>query len=256
MSKPELLLAHPAEGVALLTLNRPGARNAIHTPMQRDLDGMLAALRNDDAVRAVVITGAGDAAFSAGYDIRELQGFSPEQTLENYELRRPWVWNVARFPKPLIAAVNGVAHGAGAILAVAMDIRIGSPAAEFRFTAAKYGGVNNTWHLPRLVGASRALDYTMSARPVKADEALQAGLLNRVVPADQVVSAALELAATIAANPPWGVQQHKRLVRENEGREMKAAYDAENDLMAAQFRPASTTELFRGVLPSRETRDP
>lgn len=248
----EVLVESRGSGVRLVTLHRPQARNALLTSMQHQLDQHLAQLRDDDAVRAVVITGAGDKAFCAGYDIRELEALDEAGTLANYALRRPLIWNVAAFPKPLIGAINGSAHGAGAIIAVACDMRVGSPLTQFRFTAAAYGGVNNTWHLPRVVGLSRALEYTMTARRVGGTEAFQAGLLNHLVPPEQVLETALDIATQIAAHPPRGVQWHKRLIHDNHDRSVEQAYAAENEWMLSTYRPGRPEDLFRDVLPPRK----
>ncbi|MGQ0619482.1 MAG: enoyl-CoA hydratase/isomerase family protein [Panacagrimonas sp.] len=248
MTGDPLLLDAPSEHVRVITLNRSDARNAITTAMQHELDALLCALRTDDRVRAVVLTGAGDQAFSAGYDIRELGGFDVDAMLANYEERRALVWNVAAFPKPLIGAIRGSAHGAGAILAVALDIRVGCTQTDFRFTAAAYNGVNNTWHLPRVVGLARALEYTMTARRVYGEEALAAGLLNHLTEPGQILPKAIAIADQIAAHPPAGVQWHKALIRANVDRSLADAYAAENEIMTTVMRPERPDQIFGGFL--------
>lgn len=244
----DLRVETPNEGIRLITLDRPQARNALHTAMQRELDGVLGQLAADDDVRAVIITGAGEQAFCAGYDIRELQDFDEAGTLANYEARRPLVWNFAAFPKPFIGALRGSAHGAGAILATTLDIRVGSRQTDFRFTAAAYGGVNNTWQLPRIIGLPRALEYTMTARRIFGDEAFAAGLLNHRVEPGAELDKALELAAQIAAHPAQGVQWHKALMRQSLDRTLAEAYETENALMIEQYRPGRPDALFRDAL--------
>lgn len=246
-----LKLDAPSDAVRVITLNRPEARNAITTAMQRGLDEILRELGADAHVRAVVLTGAGDQAFSAGYDIKELAGFDVDAMLANYDERRPLIWNVASFPKPLIGAIRGAAHGAGAIIATALDIRVGGTSTDFRFTAAAYNGVNNTWQLPRVVGLARALEYTMTARRVSGPEALAAGLLNRLVADDAVLETAIEIATQIAAHPPAGVQWHKALLRSNVDRGLEDAYAAENEVMNTVMRPGRPAEIFDGFLNSR-----
>lgn len=244
----EIRIETAGDGIRLITLDRPQARNALHTEMQRELDAALQGLAKDDEVRAVVITGAGEQAFCAGYDIRELAGFDEAGTLANYEARRPLVWNFAAFPKPFIGAIRGSAHGAGAILATTLDMRIGSRETDFRFTAAAYGGVNNTWQLPRIIGLPRALEYTMTARRIYGDEALSAGLLNHLVEPGAELAKALDLARQIAAHPPQGVQWHKVLMRQSLDRSVSEAYEAENTLMTSQYRPGRPDALFRNTL--------
>lgn len=248
MAYDNLLLDAPAEGVRVITLNRPAVRNAIHTAMQHELDAALGALQADDGVRAVVLAGAGTEAFSAGYDIKELGGFDVDAMLANYEERRSLVWNVAAFPKPLIGAIRGSAHGAGAILAAALDIRVGCAQTDFRFTAAAYNGVNNTWQLPKLVGLARALEYTMTARRIQGEEALAAGLLNHVVEPEQVLAKAVEIATQIARHPPAGVQWHKALMHANLDRSLADAYAAENEIMSTVMRPGRPDQIFSGFL--------
>ena len=216
--------------------------------MQHELDELLRELGTDVAVRAVVFTGAGEQAFSAGYDIKELGGFDVDAMLANYEERRTLVWNVASFPKPLIGAIKGSAHGAGAILATAFDIRVGSAQTDFRFTAAAYNGVNNTWQLPKVVGLAKALEFTMTARRIYGDEALAAGLLNHLVEPNQVLTKAVEIAAQIAAHPPAGVQWHKALMHANIDRSLADAYAAENEVMSTVMRPERPDQIFSGFL--------
>lgn len=248
MTAQELLLQRPADGIALLTINRPKARNALTTTLQFELDAALKLLQNDDDVRAIVITASGDRAFSAGYDLKEMNGFDQDWMLLNYLDRQGLMAAVASYSKPLIGALNGLAHGGGAILATLFDIRVGCSRSEFRFTAAAYNGVNNTWQLPRLVGQARALEFTMTARPVPAAEALASGLLNHLVGDDDVVTHALEIATMIAAHPPAGVRWHKSLIRAAPGRSTDEALQAENGVMSGELRPGKPSAVFREFL--------
>jgi enoyl-CoA hydratase/carnithine racemase len=244
----ELLLQRPVEGVALLTINRPKARNALTTTLQFELDAALKRLLGDEDVRAVVVTGAGDRAFSAGYDLKEMHGFDQDWMLLNYLDRQTLMAFVAAYPKPLIGALNGLSHGGGAILASLFDIRVGCSRSEFRFTAAAYNGVNNTWQLPRLIGQAKALEFTLTARPVSAEEALAADLLNHLVGDDEVVDRALEIAAMIAAHPEGGIRWHKALIRANAGRGIDEALQAENAVMSGELRPRKPSTVFREFL--------
>lgn len=251
---PTIRVSRPADGVALVTLDRPAVRNAITTPMQRELDAVLRDLRGNDAVRAIVVTGAGDKAFSAGYDVKELEAYDEDTMLVNYLERQGLMQAIAEFPKPLIGAVNGAAHGGGAILASVLDIRVGGTRTDFRFTAAAYGGVNNTWQLPALVGMAKALEFTMTSRRIGADEALQCGLLNHVVADDVVAEKAIEIASQIAANPPAAVAWHKALIHANMGRRYMDAYAAENAIMNGPLRPGRPAQLFEAFLAQHPRR--
>ena len=253
MSDQLLLLERPLAGVALIRLNRPDVRNAINLPMQAALDALLTELEADESVRAVVLTGAGDKAFSAGYDVREMQVFDRDQILLAQLRREPWIWHIAHYSKPLLGAINGAAHGAGAIIAAALDIRVGGPRTEFRFTATSYGGANNTWQLPPIVGFAKAKEWLLSARRIKADEALQAGLLNHHVADDAVLGKTLEIAAEIAAHPPLAVRQTKALIHDNLGRSYAEAYRAENAVMMNELAPQPPGQLFEKFLNKRPT---
>jgi enoyl-CoA hydratase/carnithine racemase len=254
LTKVDFCINRPADGVALVTLDRPAARNAITTAMQRALDAALQAIHADEGVRAVVITGAGEQAFSAGYDVKELATFDEDAMHVNYLERQGLMGAVATFPKPLIGAINGAAHGGGAILATLCDIRIGGARTDFRFTAAAYNGVNNTWQLPPLVGLAKALEFTMTAKRIDATEALQCGLLNHVVADDRIVEFAIEMASLIASHPSPGVQWHKALMRQNVGRSILDAYAAENAVMNGPLRPGRPAQVFEAFLEQHPKR--
>src|SRR5436309_4372990 len=195
MEKAPVLVDRPAPGVALVTFNRPEAHNSLDTGLQRILDAQLTALEADPAVRCLVFTGAGDAAFSAGYDIHELAGLSPDEVTLALLQREEWMWRYTALRMPTIAAVNGVAHGAGALLACALDLRLGCERTDLRFTAGAYNGANATWNLPLLVGMAQAKELLFTSRRVDAGTAERIGLLNAVVPSGALVDEALALAA-------------------------------------------------------------
>jgi len=249
VSYQHLLLESGAEGVAVITLNRPELRNAINLAMQAEIQAALKTLEADIGVRAVVFTGAGDKAFSGGYDIHEMREWDEDELL-NVNLRRePWIWQVASYSKPLIGAINGAAHGAGAIIATAFDIRIGCSRTDFRYTATSYGGANNTWQLAPIVGWARAKEYLLTARRISADEALAAGLLNHVVADDQLLAKAIEIASQIAVHPPAAVSATKRLLHEHLGRRYEDAYRAENAVMSGELKPRRPDNLFTRFKP-------
>jgi enoyl-CoA hydratase/carnithine racemase len=225
-----------ADGVALITLNRPDKLNAMSHEMLLQLDAALAAADDDPEVSAIVVTGSGRA-LSAGLDMSEIATWSLEVSTVRQLDREALVWRWAALRKPFLVAVNGLAHGAGAILAVAADIRIGSPASEFRFTAIHGNYANNTWHLPKLVGVARATEYILTGRVVGAAEAERAGLLNHVVPADRVRPETIAMAAEIAANAQPGVLESKRLIRESVSKGFWQAFNDENAVCTGTLRP-------------------
>lgn len=250
MTPGHLLVDRAADGVAVVTLNRPDTLNAITMELQRELDSALTQLEDEEAVRCLVLTGAGDRAFSSGYDLREMAAWSADDLLLAMIERETWIWHVATSPLPTIAALNGVTFGAGAIIASAVDIRFGCAATRLRFTAAAYGGANATWSLPSVVGRARAAELLLSAREVDAAEAEAIGLLNRVVPTDRLLDSAVELAHQIASNPPAGTRAVKRLLREHAGRSLSDRYAAENLAMRTELRPRPISELYAGGAPS------
>ena len=247
-----LLVDRATPGVAVLTLNRPTVHNALDTHLQRLLDHELTALEADDDVRCLVVTGGGDAAFSAGYDIHELADLSPDSVTLALLQREEWMWRYATLRMPTVAAVNGVAHGAGALLACALDLRVGCERSDFRFTAGAYNGANATWNLPLLVGLARAKELLYTSRRVDALTAERIGLLNAVVPSASVLDRAVALAAEIAANPPGGIAEAKRLLHAGPGRALQDRFEAENVVMRTTLRPKPMPELFARFLTAHD----
>src|SRR5689334_3301082 len=188
----------PRDGVALVTLDRPEARNALSFALLEELDEVLAVLDDDEGCRAIVITGAGDRAFAAGADIRDLAGSTRD------ELHR-----AGRLRTPVIAAVRGYALGGGCELALACDLVVAGEDAVFGQPELSIGvipGAGGTQRLARAVGRARAMDLVLTGRQVPADEAERLGLVSIVVPTAEVVDTALERAAAIASLPAEAVR--------------------------------------------------
>src|SRR4249920_3786114 len=194
------ILSERVDTVAVITLNRPEKLNAMSYELASDLDEELCNIEGDDAVRCVVLTGAGPRAFSSGGDIHQMVKSTPEEMAARTDKRREMNWHLAAFTKPIIGAINGIAYGAGAQLTTMVDIRIGCEHAEIQFLAAKYGRANSTWSLPLVVGIPKAKELLYTGRPVRAEEAERIGLLNQVVPAAKLREASLAMAQQIAAN--------------------------------------------------------
>ncbi len=197
------------DGIAVLRINRPEKRNAFNRELSLAVAQAMEAFEADDDVRVVILTGTGEA-FSAGADMTETLA-SVEGGKGNVQMAQAVV-RVARFPKPIIAAVNGYAYGGGAVLAVGCDIRIASERASFRFPGASYGLVVAASQLARIVGLARAKELILTARVVEAAEAERIGLVNRVVPHDALDEAAWELAQQIAQNSPAAVRWSKAVI--------------------------------------------
>jgi enoyl-CoA hydratase/carnithine racemase len=231
--------------IGVVALNRPASLNALSMAMDRELESALSDFERAPAIRAVIVTGAGDRAFSAGGDIHEMAALTPAEMDARRNRRREWTWHLANLEKPTIAAVNGLAYGAGALLATALDLRIGCEHTRFRFLAVK--GLNSTWTLPPLVGLARAKELLYTARVVEAEEALALGLLNRVVPSAELREAAIAMARLIADNPPANVRGIKRLLHEDIGRSWLDRYRAE-DAAAAPAGSVNIDEVFSDFL--------
>lgn len=208
----ETLLIDVTDGVAVITLNRPEVRNAISKQVQTDLRAALSALREDENVGAVVLTGAGDRAFAAGADIAQLADYTLHTGLAA-EMQRLYD-EVEAFDKPTIAAVNGYALGGGCELAMACDIRVAAPAAKFGLPETMLSvlpGAGGTQRLARLVGVGRAIELILTGRMIDAAEAWETGLVTSV--ASDPVSAAKETARQILARGPLAVRLAKLVVR-------------------------------------------
>jgi 2-(1,2-epoxy-1,2-dihydrophenyl)acetyl-CoA isomerase len=203
----DVLIIDRSDAVATLTLNRPESMNSLSIELKETLRTALEDVSRDESVRAVVITGAGRG-FCVGQDLREhvglLEANDPAPLHTVTEHYNPIVLALAGMPKPVIAAVNGMAAGAGAGLTFACDFRIASSSAGFLLAFANVGltldsGVS--WTLPRLIGSARATALALLAEPITAEAALEMGLVNAVVEPDTVLPAAQELAARLAAGP-------------------------------------------------------
>lgn len=207
-----LVLDSRDNGVVVWTLNRPDALNAFNRPLLEALRDKVEAARADRTIRAAIVTGAGDKAFSAGADLKERRGMSLDDTRAFVRLISATFDSVARLPFPTLAAVQGVAYGGGMELMLACDLRILADHARVGLTEVAVGimpGAGGTQRLPRLVGLARAKEMIYAARRLEAAEALAWGLANRVVPAAQLMETAHRLAQDIAANAPLAVRQAK-----------------------------------------------
>jgi 2-(1,2-epoxy-1,2-dihydrophenyl)acetyl-CoA isomerase len=203
----DVLLLDRADGVATITLNRPDSMNSLSVALKEALGTAIDEVSRDDTVRAVVLTGSGRG-FCVGQDLREhvglLEANDPAPLNTVTEHYNPIVIGLATMPKPIIAAVNGMAAGAGAGFAFACDFRIAAKKAGFLLAFANVGltldsGVS--WTLPRLIGSARATALALLAEPITAEAALDMGLVNAVVEPDHLLPAAHELAARLAAGP-------------------------------------------------------
>lgn len=237
MSEP--LLVERTDAVVTLTLNRPEAMNSLDVALKEALRDTLANLETDRTCRAVVLTGAGRS-FCTGQDLREhvatLESASGDPLATVRAHYNPIAARLANLPKPVVAAVRGMAAGAGASLAFLADFRIGGPKTSFLMAFANVGLAGDTgasWSLPRLVGHAKAVELLMLAEPVRADEAYRLGLLNRLVDDDeQVLPAAQKLAARLAAGPTVAYGAIKRQLSVGDAGTLSEALAAEAQAQA------------------------
>ena len=242
------------DGVALVTIDRPEARNALSFALLAELAERLEALDLDERVRVVVLTGAGNRAFAAGADIGELSEQSPERLHAEGQFDS---WDrIGAIGLPLMAAVRGFALGGGCELAMTCDLIVAGDDAQFGQPEIKLGvmpGAGGTQRLTRAVGIPLAMELILTGRSMPAAEAKAAGLVTKVVPAARTLEAALELADTIAAMPPLAVRAAKRSVLAAAELSLTAGLRAER---AAFFDLFATDDQREGMRAFMEKRPP
>ena len=244
----------PLEAVALLTLDRPAAMNALSFALVAELGEILAVLDGDDTCRAIVITGAGDRAFAAGADIRELAGESPG-SLHDAD---PFAVldRIGEMRTPVIAAVRGFALGGGCELAMACDMVVAGDNAQLGQPEIRIGvipGAGGTQRLTRAIGRARAMEMILTGRRIGAAEAEGMGLVTMVVPAAETVERALELAGRIAAMPPRAVAAAKASVNAAQELPLRDGLRYERDKFEALF---ATEDQREGMIAFLEKRSP
>ena len=245
----EVLIAHHASGVAVVTLNRPQAMNALSASLREALHDAMTALRDDDAVRVIVLTGAGEKAFTAGLDLKELgAGAQGLAVATDTDPRSNPVRAVESCGKPVIGAVNGVAITGGFELALACDILIASENARFADTHALVGimpGWGLSQKLQRLVGPARAREMSFSGRFIDARTALDWGLVNRVVPQAQLLAEALALAESIAFVDPVFIHEYDLLMRNGASLPLRDAIEYERVFSSAWNATVTSEDIER-----------
>ena len=250
--------------VAVLTLNKPDRLNALGAAMRAEVEAVLEAALADDAVRALVLTGAGRG-FCSGADLtgaavmaeRPPEPKDQAERLDEMGWVGRWATMWARFDKPVVGAINGVAAGAGASLAMACDLRIASEAASFALAFGRVGLVPDsgaTWFLPRLVGEAKAAEIALLGDPVPAAEALGLGLVGSVVPAEGLATAARSVAARLAAGAPKAIALTKRALATSWDRDLESALAYEAHLQDMAGRTADHAEGMAAFLEKRPPR--
>ena len=246
----ELVRTDIDSGVAIVRMLRAEKHNAFNRELSSAVTGAFDAIETDDGVVCAVLIGTGTA-FSAGADMSEaVQAIDGTGRSEGMGAT---IARIARFPKPVIAAVNGICYGGGALLAITCDIRIASEGAAFRFPGASYGLVVGGAQLPRIIGAAYAKELLFTGKVVRAEEALRIGLVNHVVPHEEIEAAAAAMAREIAANSPEALIATKdvvdRATEADDGFGREAASNAklrQSPEHHARFRAATERVTRRG----------
>jgi enoyl-CoA hydratase len=243
--------------VAVLTLNRPDVLNALSPDMLDDLEFLLDTLERRSDVRALVITGAGERAFTSGADIRHMRTATPLQARAYARRGHDLTGRVESFPKPVIAAVNGYALGGGCELALACDIRLASENARFGLPEVNLGilpGWGGTQRLARATSPGFAKEIIFTGRQVDATEARAAGLVNHVHPQDELMPRALSLAEEIAGKPPWALSAAKEVVNLALEGDLSGHLARELDAFALAFTTEDQREGMAAFFEKREAR--
>lgn len=249
-----------AAGILVARLNRPKNLNALTFPMFDELLQLCSDVQAADDVRVLIVTGNGRG-FCAGLDLSDaatLPSMSAQQMLAGQELWARAITSFRYLTKPVIAAVNGPAAGAGMALALAADIRVASPEAKFNAAFVRVGlsggDCGTSWLLPRIVGFGLANEILLTGRFVDADEAVRIGLVNRVVPNDQLIDSAVELAQQICANSPFSMRLTKQVLQLNvDAPSLEAALQVENRNQVLSTR---TDDMVEALAAFREKRTP
>ncbi|WP_026907680.1 enoyl-CoA hydratase [Paucisalibacillus globulus] len=242
--------------VALVTLNRPEAANAMSKALLDELQSTVSEINSNKQITCVVITGSGDKAFCAGADLKERRGMDNDQVIDAVRYIGKSVDAVESIKVPVIAALNGVAFGGGLELALACDIRIAADTAKMGLTETSLAiipGAGGTQRLPRLIGIGRAKQLIFSAKAITAGEALSIGLVEEVVPKEELLHYALELAKSIAKNGPVALRQAKTAINQGLQTDLSTGLEIEH-LCYKETIP--TNDRLEGLEAFKEKRAP
>ena len=233
----EILKMEAAEGLAVVTISRPQAMNALNSLFFQEMDSLIAEVGAREDIKVLIITGEGKA-FAAGADIAEMAGKTQDQAVQFSKVGQKTFRSLELLPQPVIAAVNGFALGGGCELALACDFRIASSKAKFGQPEVNLGvipGYGATQRLPRLIGLGNALFLLLTGELVGAEEALRLGLVQKIAEPEELMAAALGLAKTIAAKGPRAVKLVKRVTRQGILMDFEAGCALESGMFGSLF---------------------
>ena len=249
------LLFEIEEGIATITFNRPKALNAMNSETMRELLHAVTNCKNDDGIKGIILTGAGEKAFIAGADIGEMQNLRPKEALAFMELGHETLRLLETLPKPSIAAVNGFALGGGTEITMACDIRFASESARFGQPEILIGlipGWGGTQRLPRLIGMGRAKELVMSGELIDAKRAYEIGLVNRIFPPDQLLTETKKFARKLAGMPGFAVKMAKHAVNYGYDLAIDNAIRIEMECCAQCFSTDDQKEGMKAFLEKRK----
>ena len=242
--------------VAIITLNRPHADNAITTELAVQLIEVLETIAARPSVRVAIITGAGDRAFSVGGDLYQRKSMTKEEWLRQRQVFDRMLYTLRQMRRPIFAAVHGMAYGGGCEIAISTDFIIASDDAVFGQPEAMVGlsaGGGSPVFLPRVLPPGKAMQMLMTGEPITAQEAYRLGMVNEIHPKAELMSAALSIAEKIADNSPTAVQSVKRAVQNGEGEPVEQAIAI---MMDEHWRSVVHTDRVQGILAFTEGREP
>ena len=244
----EHLLVEIQDRVKIVTMNRPEVLNAMNHKLDGELHHAVMSGNDDEGVGCIVITGAGERAFSAGGDIHEQRVHARELTDEQREANslqyQNWMYDISSSPKPVIGMMNGLAYGGGAVLASCLDMRIGCENTRFRFLAVAYGRINSTWTLTNQVGWPTAKEFLFTGRVVEAEEAYRVGLLNHLVTSDGLRDKTMEIASTIAGHRPESVIGIKQILLQDKAADLRGMWENEVEYTTNRVKGYGVEQAF------------
>jgi enoyl-CoA hydratase/carnithine racemase len=250
-----------ADGVAILTLDRPDTLNSLTFEVYAELRDCFRALEHESDVKAVVITGAGRG-FCSGGSVHEIIGplfdMTPAERLVFTRMTGALIGAIRQLRKPVVAAINGVAAGAGAVLALASDLRLMAADAKFAFLFTKVGltgaDMGAAWLLPKVIGTGRAMELLLLGDKIGAEDCLRIGLANRVLAADELLPEAMTLARRLAAGPGLALAMTKKMVWNEWPMDLDAAIEQEAQAQALLLRAHDHREFYNAWMEKREPR--
>ena len=251
------LLLEVENGIALLTINRPKALNALNSETLAELNACLAELENNDDVKVVILTGSGEKSFVAGADISEMVNATPAEGRKMGLLAREAFGRLEHMPQVTIAAVNGFALGGGCEISMSCDIRVASDNAKFAQPECGLGilpGFGGTQRLPRLVGKGRAKELIFTCDMISADEAFRMGLANHVVPQAELIDYCKAMAGRIMKNGPYAVALAKQAINTGSDTDLDSGLKLEANLFGLSFSTADKMEGMTAFLEKRKEK--